>query len=405
MPQIKGELMGGLEDAMKGGGMTPQPAPAPRPAPAPQAAAPKPAAPAPTPAAAAAAANFDALAGAPLSGYDKPNTVRAGPAILELSAFFPTSFWVKVNLPQIKDIDVGPPPEVMVNKVLDGTGKNYYDPTNTFEKDSFFRRARLSAEARPVPHLTGTRTVNIERGLSEDSLQKVEGELRISIPAEARTEAFEAADTGKEKTVHSSVVILKSLKGGEVVLRYRGPAANLLAIRGSTGGKPVEIESRQLPGNSPTVDMDLQVKFKAPVTKVETVIAAGLAERTFPFVLTRGGTAGAAQATSVQPGKPEAQAPAAKPAAAAEDRMADQPKAAAARKPAAPSHPGSEAQAAPARKPAPEQATKPVPPPAPRCVIKPVMTDAEIDICRNDRTPGMSSSGNAGAIAAPRPPR
>ena len=151
--------------------------------------------------------------------------------------------------------------------------------------------------------------------------------------------------------------------------------------------------------------MDLQVKFKAPVTKVETVIAAGLAERTFPFVLTRGGTAGAAQATSVQPGKPEAQAPAAKPAAAAEDRMADQPKAAAARKPAAPSHPGSEAQAAPARKPAPEQATKPVPPPAPRCVIKPVMTDAEIDICRNDRTPGMSSSGNAGAIAAPRPPR
>ena len=47
-------------------------------------------------------------------------------------------------------------------------------------------------------------------------------------------------------------------------------------------GKPVEIESRQLTGNSPVVDMDLQVKFKAPVTKVETVIAAGLAERTFP---------------------------------------------------------------------------------------------------------------------------
>lgn len=403
MPQIKGELMGGLDDAMKGGAMKPQPAPAPRPAPAPQAAAPKPAAPAA--AAAAAAAEFDALAGAPLSGYDKPNTVRAGPAILELGAFFPTSLWVKVNLPQIRNIDVGSPPEVTVTKVLDGAGKNWYDPTNTFEKDPFFRRARLSAEAKPVPHLTGTRTVNLQRGLSEGSLQTVEGELRVFIPVDVKTESFEAADIGKDKTVHGAVLTLKSIKGGEAVLRYNGPTASLLAMRGSAGGKPVDIESRQLPGNSLAVNMDLQVKFKGPVTKVEAVIAASVAERVFPFVLTRGGTAGAAP-VSTSTGKPEAQAPAAKPAAAtaAEDKMADKPKAAPARKPAASS--GAEPQAAPARKPAPEpQPAKPAPPPAPRCVIKPVMTDAEIDICRNDRSPGMSAApptvASAPTAAAP----
>jgi uncharacterized RDD family membrane protein YckC len=167
MPQMKAEVMGGLESAMK-----PQTAPRPAPAPAPQTAAPKPpassataTATAPAPASPTAQApDFDRLAGAPLSGFDKPNTVRAGPAILELSSFFNTSFWLRVNLPQIRDIDVGPPPEITVTRVLDGAGKNWYDTANTFEKDAFFRRARLNPEARPVPHFTGTRTVNIVRG-------------------------------------------------------------------------------------------------------------------------------------------------------------------------------------------------------------------------------------------------
>ena len=101
---------------------------------------------------------------------DRPNTVRAGPAIVELASFFPNSFWLKVNLPMIKDIEVGPAPELTVAKVLDSAGKNWYDPTNTFEKDAFFRRARLAPEPKPVLHMEGTRTVNIEKGLSEGSL-------------------------------------------------------------------------------------------------------------------------------------------------------------------------------------------------------------------------------------------
>src|SRR5260221_2135217 len=67
---------------------------------------PRAAAPAPQPAGAPAAtgkqgpdADFDAIAGKPHPGVEKPKSTRACPAILELSTVFPSSVWVKVYLP------------------------------------------------------------------------------------------------------------------------------------------------------------------------------------------------------------------------------------------------------------------------------------------------------------------
>ena len=384
MPYMQKELTGGMQDMMKAD-MKAIPAPKPSPAPAP---APSPAKP---PAAAAGPGpDFDALAGNALAGYDKPNTVRAGPAILELSSFFPASFWLKVHLPQIKGVEAGMPPEITVTRVLDGAGRNFYDAANTFEKDPFFRRARLSPEAKPVPRYEGTRTVNIERGLSESSLSRIEGDLRIFIPADIRTEGFEAGDTGKDRTVHTSTVTLKSLKGAEAVLHYRGASANLLGVRGLANGKPVDIESRQLPGNAKTVDMDMTVKFKGPVTRIEVGVASGVAERSFPFVLTRGGTAGPAPAMATRPASDTAASPPQAASPAIQDKPAA-PSPAAAPAPAARAESGPAAQEArprAVRKPAapeaaPSAATPtPVRAPAVACAFKPVMTDDEIAACR-----------------------
>lgn len=429
MPYMQKELTGGMQDMMKAD-MKATPAPKPSPAPAPVAPSVVPPA-APPATAAGPAPDFDALAGAALTGYDKPNTVRAGPAILELSSFFPASFWLKVHLPQIKGVEAGMPPEITVTRVLDGAGKNYYDAANTFEKDPFFRRARLSPEAKPVPRFEGTRTVNIERGLSEGSLSRIEGDLRIFIPADMKTEGFEAADAGKDRTVHGSTVTLKSLKGTEAVLHYRGASANLLGVRGLADGKPVDIESRQLPGDARTVDMDMTVKFKAPVTRIEVGIASGVAERSFPFVLTRGGTAGPVPSMATKPSPDTAAAiPQAASPATQDKPAAPAPVATAAPAPRADSGPApQEARPRNVRKPAVPEAAPSAAAPAPArapavvCAFKPVMTDDEMAACRqlkesrsvyvepppaaaapNDPNAARSAGAGAQAVTAPAQP-
>lgn len=274
---------------------------------------------------AGAAADFDSLAGPALTGPDKPGTARAGPAILELSTVFPSSVWVKVHLPAIKDLDIAPAPEVTVTGVLDASGQNYYDAASSFEKGMFLR-VRLGSDSTPVPHLSGLRTVNTKPGLSEKALQKIEGQLRITIPVEATPVAFEAGDAGKEKPVHGAAVALKSVSGAEAVLHYRGASRNMLGVRGyGKDGAAVAVESRQLPPDNQAVDMDLQVKFKGPVSKVEAIVAASLVERQFPFSLARSAVAGppssataAAKppAPALAPGAPTAASAGTKPAGA-----------------------------------------------------------------------------------------
>lgn len=316
MPQMTNEVAGAMQEAVKGAPAAksaPATPPVPKAPPSARVAdiAPKPG---------GAAADFDTLAGPALTGLEKPGTTRAGPAILELSTFFPTSIWVKVHLPAIKDLDIAPAPEITVTGVLDASGQNYYDAASGFEKGMFLS-ARLSSDSTPVPHLSGQRDVHIKPGLSEKTLQKIEGQLRITLPVEAKAIAFEAGDTGKEKPMHGAVVALKSLAGAEAVLNCRGASRNLLGVRGyGKDGAAVAVESRQFSPDTQAGGMALKVKFKAPVSKVEAIVAASLVERQFPFSLVRGAVAGppSSAATAAKPPAPVAPTAAAtapKPAA------------------------------------------------------------------------------------------
>ena len=339
MPQLRGQAAGAMLEPMKGAAPAksrPASPPVAKGPPSTRAAdsAPKPG---------GAATDFDTLAGPALTGFDKPGTTRAGPAILELSTLFPTSIWVKVHLPAIKDLDIAPAPEVTVTGVLDESGKNYYDAGSGFEKGMFLS-ARLSSDSTPVPHLSGQRTVNIKPGLSEKTLQKIEGQLRITLPVEAKAIAFEAGDAGKEKQMHGAVVTLKSLAGAEAVLNYRGESRNLLGVRGyGKDGAAIAAESRQSSGDTQAGGTAIQVKFKAPVSKVEAIVASSLAERQFPFSLVRGAVAGppSARMAATKPAAPSPGAPTAAPSAPARTVA---PAAAAAPEPAKPA-PGAQTSA------------------------------------------------------------
>lgn len=356
-------------------------------------------------------AEFERLVGAPLTGLALPNSTRAGPAILELSTFFGSNFWLKVYLPNIKDLAVAPAPEVIIDRVLDSAGIDRYDAANTFETGSVFRGASLSLKETPVPHFDGIRSVRVVANTTEQSVQKVEGRIRIAIPVSVQFAAFAVEEAGKVKTVHGATLMLKSVSGNDVVMHYRGPSAQLLTLRGfGKDGKPVASNSRQLLQANQNVDESFQTRFQGPVSKVEAVISAGMVEREFPFSLARGMTAGApATATATAASKPAATASGASvapatvpsevtppsPAKPAPASVAPAPTATPASRPETavkapllPSPPPEPRQTAP--NPAP--ASKPIPKPGTKpqlelkpCIIRPVMTDAEIEICK--RTP------------------
>lgn len=301
LPQMEKEAAGIMQQAAKSTSTIPVPPVAKVAPPAPT----EPAAPKPE----SAEVTFDRLIGPALTGLEKPGTTRAGPAILELSKILGDSAWVYVHLPLFKG-DIAPTTEITVNKVLDASGQNYHDSASNFEK-GFFLSPPLGRDLHPAPHLSGLRMVHIKPGLSEQALQKIEGQIRIIFPLELKPVTFEAGDVGKKKPVSGAVVTLKSLSGANAVLHYRGDSINLLEVRGygKDGG---------LVGQESVVTMTMddktaekQIHFKGPVSKVEVPIANKV-ERQFPFTLVRGAVAGSPSPATVD-AKPSVLAP---PAAA-----------------------------------------------------------------------------------------
>ncbi len=408
MPMFKGGVQDMMKEGMKGAPqikIIPPPAPAGK-APQPQA---RPAAPAPQAAMPAGKAGpdpeFDAIAGKPLEGLEKPNSTRAGPAILELSTFAgQPSVKAYVPLPALGDVALMPAPTVIVDRVLDSKGVDYFDANSAFEKDDFFRRPTLSQAKDPVPHLAGIRTVHLKPGLGEQALQKIEGQVKFSVPVDPRPVTFDAKETGKEKPVHDSIVSLQSVSGNAARLHFRGASENMLQVRGfGADGKPLALDSWQNLPKQRDVDDDFTITFKAAPARVEVVVAAKIIERSFPFSLARGAAAGApataAQGTTVPP---RTRAALTTPAAAAAPAASPAPAAAPPKpevKQAEPAAPMLQPKAEPKPKPVaaapamPREAARPAPRPAPEpprpigeagagCVYKPVMTDEEIARCR-----------------------
>src|SRR5258706_10394873 len=292
-----------------------------------------------------------------------------------------------------------PAPIVTVNRGLDAGGNNYYDMGNPFEQKDFFRRPKLSAAKGPVPHLAGTRSVEMRPGLNEQSLQRIEGQLNFHVPVDPKPAAFEAGEAGKEKTVHGSAVSLRSVKGDTVQLHFRGASENMLQVRAfGADGKPLAMESWQVLPERRDVDDDFVVTFKGLPAKVEVMVAARIIERFFPFSLARGATPGPpASAEQGYTGEPRARADQAAPAIAAAPKAEPkvEPKAEPKAEPipepkpkpviAAPAMPKETAKPAAKPRPAPAPTAAPSRPLGQAdsgCVYKPVMTNEGIARCR-----------------------
>src|SRR5258706_4855683 len=121
-----------------------------------------------------------------------------------------------------------PAPIVTVNRVLDAGSNNYYDMGNPFEQKDFFRRPKLSAAKDPVPHLAGTRSVEMRPGLNEQSLQRIEGQLNFHVPVDPKPAVFEAGEAGEEKTRDASPGSPPSGEGDTGPLAFPRASQNML---------------------------------------------------------------------------------------------------------------------------------------------------------------------------------
>jgi uncharacterized RDD family membrane protein YckC len=300
MGYMGGDMLAAVQEAQKQS----QQAPAPMPkkaaaAPAAPAAAASPMAPA------APSAEVQTLLQARLSGIDKPGSARAGPAIVELDSLSGGSFSIKTYLPMYKEFD-GNGVSVQLAKVLDAKGAELYDPAHSLES-AFFQRVSLRGESAPVPHLGGTRRVNLKSGADGRNLERAEGSVKLSIPVKPVGAIFEGGDLGKQQTVHGVGMTLKSTKGNAYTFEFKGDQSRIVSTTGiGTDGKRVNINSSGGGGGLMTYT------FAAPVARIEVVVAESLSQHSFPFTLTKTSLAGPAG-----PPPPVALKTASKPVAAA----------------------------------------------------------------------------------------
>ena len=341
------------------------------PAPTPQIA--KPQSPAP------ASGDIETILAARLTGMEKPGTTHAGPTVLELANLLGGSFGIKTYLPPLTEFR-GSGPVVAIMHVLDSKGTELYDAKHQLESE-FFQRVSLSPWDSPVPHLAGTRSVNLRQGASASDAQRVEGRVTLSLPVNMKTARFGTADVGKEQTVHGMTVKLDSLNSKEAEIRFGGDRKPLAAVTGyGPDGKPV------LTGMRPGSGGATKITFQAPAERFEMVIAESKVDREFPFTLTRTSVAGAPAAAGAAPSpapKPVAETPQAAPS------PAPAPVAKTAAAPAKAESAATVPAQAPKTKvaarvatPAPAQSPPKLDTVTPACVYKPVMTNEEIDRCR-----------------------
>lgn len=284
MGSMGGDMLAAMQEAQKqqqaSMAMPPKPA-----APKPPAAA-KPAAPA-APQPTVASADIQTLLDARLSGIDKPGTTRAGPAILELDGALGGSFAIKTYLPMYKEFD-GNGVSVQLTKVVDAKGGELYDPAHSLES-AFFQRVSLRGESAPVPHLAGTRRVNLRTGAEGKSVDRAEGLVMLALPVRPASAIFEGADLGKQQTVHGIGITMKATKGNAYTFEFKGDASRIVSTSGiGADGKRVNINASGGGGGLMTYT------FAAPVARIEVIAAESVSQHSFPFALTRTSLAGPA---------------------------------------------------------------------------------------------------------------
>ena len=242
-------------------------------------------------------ADYDKLLSNKLTGFDEAYSVNVGPAVLKLSSFWSIvkenpSICVEVKTIPISNLTMSyHAARVTIDHVWDKNGNELYNPQSSFEQP-IFQSINLSSNEGPVPHLSAIRDVHLKQGPKEQDIAKVEGTLTLFLPVNIQTPSFTKNDIGIAKTVGDSQFVIKEIKGNNVFFTYAGKGDNFLKMRGyDKDGKELDFAGGSYPGSGQVYDKNNSSTFndiyKGEVSTLKAVVAASIAERTYPFSINK----------------------------------------------------------------------------------------------------------------------
>ena len=242
-------------------------------------------------------ADYDKLLLNKLTGFDEPYSVNVGPAVFKLAQFWATdkenpSVWVEVNTIPIPNLTMSyHAASVTINHVWDKNGNELYNPQSSFEQP-IFQSINLSSNEGSTPHLSAIRDVHLKPGTQEQDIAKVEGTLTLFLPVNIQTLSFTKNDIGIAKTVGDSQVVIKEIKGNNVLFTYAGKGENFLQMRGyDKDGKELDFAGGSYPGSGQVYDKNNSSTFndiyKGEVSTLKTIVASSISARTYPFTITK----------------------------------------------------------------------------------------------------------------------
>lgn len=219
---------------------------------------------------------------------------KVGPAVLVLSNFWDhPSVWIETMLPLLPNFNLGLSSQrftkIEIDKVLNKQGDDVYDRENSFERD-FFQSFSVSQHDQPVPHLQGIRGVNLISGTEENDLDRFEGKLILQLPLDIKTATFTSGNLGETVKIGNVTVVATAMKDSQVLWHYTGDGKNFIAIKAYNGAG--EELGSALGTSWPSrgggmQDWDLKGLFKGTIASFEISVASRIAEREYPFVLTK----------------------------------------------------------------------------------------------------------------------
>ncbi len=207
-----------------------------------------------------------------------------GPACIMLSTFWDQQdphVWLKVRIPDIPYMTMYDSSTMAISDVIDGSGKNVYDSKSSFESDHFLT---LRFMGHSGGYLEAIRDVHLLAGTKDNSLKKVQGDLKFLFPMNVRSADFSARDSGQTKKVAGLEVTLGEIQGNTVKLRITGDIHRYIGVKAFDGsGNQLET------GGSSSMTSDNtkngSYSFQGNVSSLKVFVAEKLLPKNYTFTL------------------------------------------------------------------------------------------------------------------------
>lgn len=220
-------------------------------------------------------------------------SASVGPAAFQLSKFWDydkndPNAWIEIRMVPLPNFDLPTKlARLTIDHMWDKSGRDVYNPDSTFETETF-QHLSFSEREHPTPHFHAIRSVHLYAGTTEDDIVRAEGKFVLKLPIKVQVLTFTAEMLGQEKTIQGITVSLAGMSGSEVLIKYKGPPERYVAtLAYNAAGEQLESSMYSFLTGFKEESADLKHVYAGVVKTVRVVVASYIAQREYPFTLSK----------------------------------------------------------------------------------------------------------------------